>query len=246
MVDRAYTDRDLAELYNPMNPWHPSDDFYLDLVMGAGSVLDVGCGTGVLLHRAREVGHPGRLCGLDPAAAMLDQARSRTDVEWVHGDLSAVGWEREFDLVVMTGHAFQVLVDDDELRAALSAIRSALAEGGRFAFETRNPLARAWERWTTTEPEEITNAAGDLIRIVTVVETPVTGDVVHFTDTFTSSRWDEPRTSRSSLRFLDPDSLRSFLSEADLVVEEQFGDWNRDPLTDTSPEIITIARAGHR
>lgn len=45
----------------------------------------------------------------------------------------------------MTGHAFQVLIEDDEIRASLTAIRSALARNGRFAFETRNPAARAWE-----------------------------------------------------------------------------------------------------
>ncbi|MFI1396091.1 hypothetical protein [Streptomyces sp. NPDC020681] len=36
----------------------------------------------------------------------------------------------------MTGHAFQVLVEDDELRTALAAVRSALTGEGRFAFET--------------------------------------------------------------------------------------------------------------
>lgn len=49
----------------------------------------------------------------------------------------------------VTGHAFQVLVGDDELRASLTAIRQALTDGGRFAFEPRNPLARAWESWCT-------------------------------------------------------------------------------------------------
>jgi hypothetical protein len=43
------------------------------------------------------------------------------------------------------------------------------------------------------------------------------------------------------LRFLDADSLSSFLSGAGMTVKEQFGNWTRDPLTDTSPEIITIA-----
>jgi hypothetical protein len=61
-------------------------------------------------------------------------------------------WDSEFELAIMTSHAFQVLVADDELRASLTAIHRALAGGGRFAFETRNPLARAWENWNPVDP----------------------------------------------------------------------------------------------
>ncbi|MGH9032601.1 MAG: class I SAM-dependent methyltransferase, partial [Acidimicrobiia bacterium] len=145
MVDHHFSDAGLAELYDVLHPWEQRDDlgFYLRLVMAAEAVLDVGCGTGALLHAARKAGHTGRLCGLDPASGMVAQARKRSDVEWVLGDLASVGWDREFDLVVMTGHAFQVLVADDEVRASLAAIRAALTESGRFAFETRNPLVRA-------------------------------------------------------------------------------------------------------
>jgi SAM-dependent methyltransferase len=72
----------------------PDDDFYLDLVMYARAVLDVGCGTGRLLARAAANGHPGRLVGLDPAAAMLVQARRRVPgVEWVLGDLRTRCWK---------------------------------------------------------------------------------------------------------------------------------------------------------
>jgi SAM-dependent methyltransferase len=242
VVDHAYSDTYLAALYDVLNPLGPSDDFYLRLVMSADSVLDVGCGTGALLHEARKAGHTGRLCGLDPAGGMLDRARKRSDIEWCLGDLASAAWEHEFDLVVMTGHAFQVLVSDDELRASLAAIRSTLTEDGRFAFETRNPLLRAWERWKPDNAVEVTDAAGVVVRVWHEVEAPVAGDVVSFTETFASSSWDSPQLSRSTLRFLDAASLSSFLSAAGLTIEEQFGDWTAQPLTDTSSEIITIAR----
>jgi len=140
VVDRLFSEPGLAELYDRWDPWERRGDFgfYLPLAMSAEAVLDVGCGTGELLRRAREAGHAGRLCGLDPADAMLDQARTRSDIEWVLGDLASVAWDQEFDLAVMTGHAFQVFVEDDEIRASLATIRSALTEDGRFAFETRN------------------------------------------------------------------------------------------------------------
>ena len=243
MVDHQFSDAGLAELYDVFHPWDRRDDldFYLPLVMSADAVLDVGCGTGALLHRAREAGHTGRLCGLDPGPGMLEQARKRPEIEWILGDLASVGWDRHFDLVVMTGHAFQVFVDDDEVRASLAAIGSALTEDGRFAFETRNPLVRAWEHWTPDNAVEVVDASGAVVRMEHEVETPVEADIVRFTTAFTSPSWDRPQASRSTLRFLDAESLSSFLSGAGMAVEEQFGDWSRRPLTDTSPEIITIA-----
>lgn len=243
VVDRLFSEPSLAELYDAFCEGRPDFSFYLPLVMSAESVLDVGCGTGELLRSAREAGHTGRLCGLDPAAAMLQVARRRPDIEWVLGDLASVDWDREFDLVVMTGHAFQVFVEDDQLRASLAAIRSALAEHGCFVFETRNPLVRGWETWTPDNAVEIAHD-GAVVRMAHEVETLFDGNVVSFTSTYTSPSWDQPQVSRSTLRFLDADSLSSFLSGAGLAIEEQFGDWDRQPLTDTSPEIITIARRG--
>jgi len=242
MVDPLFSDTDLAALYDA---WWPQAqrkdfDFYLPLVMSAEAVLDAGCGTGALLHAARQSGHKGRLCGLDPAAGMLAQARKRADIEWVLGDLTSIACTREFDLVVMTGHAFQAIVENDELRNSLAAIRLALTDNGRFAFETRNPRARAWERWTPENAVEVTGAQGATVRITTQVDTPFDGRTVSFTHTFTSPAWAQPRLSRSTLRFLDADLLSSFLASAGLVMDEQFGNWDRQPLTETSPEIISI------
>ena len=144
MVDLLFSDAALAELYDAVCPREERDDFdfYLPLAMAADAVLDVGCGTGTFLHEVRQAGHKGRLCGLDPAAGMIEQARRYSNIEWVKGDLASAAFKDEFDLVIMTGHAFQVLVEDQEIRAALAAIRAALKEDGCFAFETRNPAAR--------------------------------------------------------------------------------------------------------
>jgi SAM-dependent methyltransferase len=210
--------------------------------MSAGSVLDVGCGTGALLKEARDSGHAGRLCGLDPAAGMLAQARKRSDIEWISGDLASTGWDGEFDLVVMTGHAFQVLIDDDELHRSLVAIRSALTDNGRFVFETRNRLARAWDGWTAENPVEFADSEGVKVRMTRRVTAAVDDRLVSFTHTFTSPRWHQPQVSASTLRFFDAASLLPFLVDAGFSIEEQFGDWNRTPVTAMSPEIITIAR----
>ena len=244
MVDRQFADASLAALYDVFHPWQARDDlqFSLPRVMSARSVLDVGCGTGMLLHTARASGHTGRLVGLDPGAGMLARARMRDDVEWVLGDLGTARWDREFDLVVMTGHAFQVFIDDDELRAALSAIRAALTDDGRFLFETRNPAVRTWEKWVPENAVEIVTADGTVLRMEHRIDTPVEGDLVGFTTTFTRSGWERPQRSRSTLRFLGREALSAFLAEAGLVVEECLGDWDGSPFTPAAPEIIVSAR----
>jgi SAM-dependent methyltransferase len=229
--------------YDVLNSWGPSDDFYLGLVMSADRVLDVGCGTGRLLHRARDVGHNGRLCGLDPDPAMLDQARVRTDIEWVLADAASAAWDQDFDLAVMASHAFQVFVEDDQLRESLAAIRAALVDGGRFAFETRHPRARAWESWNTSF--EIRNPCGEVARVDYEVQ-EVKDDIVRLTEALSGQWWDRPQTEHGALRFLDPEALTTLLHGAGFVVDEQFGDWQLGPLTETSEEIITIARRAAR
>jgi SAM-dependent methyltransferase len=243
VVDRHFADPELAVWYDAFCPWDERADlaFYLPMVMAAPSALDVGCGTGQLLRRARDDGHAGRLCGLDPAAGMLAVARARADIEWVHGDLASAPPAGRFDLIVMSGHAFQVLVTDDALRIALTAIRGALTDSGRFAFETRNPAARAWELWTAEHVTEVDDGAGIVVRMTNVADEPVDG-TVSFASTYTSAKWPEPKLSRSTLRFLDPPGLAAFLTDAGLTIEQQFGDWDRTALRVDSPEIITVAR----
>jgi ubiquinone/menaquinone biosynthesis C-methylase UbiE len=232
----------LAALYDLFCEGRKDFDFYLKLVMSAHAVLDVGCGTGALLHLARMRGHTGRLCGLDPAVGMLEQARKRADIDWILGDLASRPWKAEFDLVVMTGHAFQVLLTDDDIRAAFRAVHSALSADGRFAFETRNPKIREWECWTSASPVEVIKSDGTIVRMSRAVSEPVQDDLVSFTHTFTSPAWRGGRLSQSTLRFLDLDMLSQLLSDCGLAVDQQFGDWSSRPLTATSPEIITIAR----
>ena len=88
---------------------------------------------------------------------------------------------------------------------------------------------------------ETVDVTGATVRMEHQVEA-VTPTTVSFATTYSSPAWDRPEVSRSTLRFLGAGRLASFLAGAGLVVEEQFGDWDRSPLTPTSPEIITIAR----
>jgi SAM-dependent methyltransferase len=245
VVDLHFSDIDLAGLYDVLYSHGSSRSdfvFYLPLILAAESVLDVGCGTGALLRQARRLGHRGYLCGLDPAIGMIEVARRHPDIEWLLGDLTSAHFARKFDLVVMTGHTFQVFLDDDEIRRTFAAVRELLAPQGSFVFETRNPAARDWQNWPQKYAAGVLDRLGRPVRVTCRIDTPFDGRVLSFSQSYSSPAWNKPRVSSSTLRFLDPSALAAFLAEAGLAVERQFGDWDRTALADTSPEIITVAR----
>lgn len=241
MTTDSYSDAEAAALYNLLNPWGPSDDFYLALAMAAPSVLDVGCGTGTMLHRARAAGHPGRLVGIDPDRAALDLARRRDDIEWHQGTAAAIPWAGEFALAVMMGHAFQCLVTDGDLRASLTAIRRALVDGGRFVFETRNPARREWESWHPGHPLAVVDPAGRPLHITYHVQSVANG-VVALTETTSDADGTPLRVDAAALRFLDRDALNRHLTEAGFAIDAQDGGWRGEPPDLAAPEIVTVAR----
>ena len=242
-----FSDADAAALYDVLNPWdpgrRPGDRFYHELVMAADSVLDVGCGTGAMLAHAhaRDHGHRGRLAGLDPDRAALDRARRRASIEWVEGTAADARWKAEFDLATMTGHAFQCLITDQDLRASLAAIHATLRENGHFAFETRHPQARAWQDWNPSNASGITDTAGRALRVWHEVES-VISDVITVTETTARPDGTVLRIDLASLRFPGPQTLSTFLADAGFEIEAQYGNWHRGPITTTSQEIVTIAR----
>jgi SAM-dependent methyltransferase len=147
MQDTLFEDPDLVQFYDAENGWGDDTRYCLRLAGDARSVLDLGCGTGLL---AAALG-PGReVWGVDPAGAMLAVARARqggSAVTWVEADGRTVRLGRRFDLVVMTGHAFQCLLTDADQRALCETIAAHLAPGGRFIFDSRNPAREEWREW---------------------------------------------------------------------------------------------------
>ena len=139
-----------ASLYDCLNGWSVSDDFYVEqAVRCGGPVLDLGCGTGMLACSLAAKNLD--VTGVDPAEAMLRVARARPGgekVSWIHSDGQSLRLPQQFNFIYMTGHAFQQLLTDDDAVAVLRTAAHHLRAEGRFVFETRNPAAEAWLRWT--------------------------------------------------------------------------------------------------
>lgn len=150
MTHDPYGDAELVTLYDSDNPGGRDHAFYRALAdeLGATTVVDLGCGTGLL---TRSFAAPGRtVVGVDPSATMLDFARRQPragGVRWILGDATALPGSGDVDLVVCTGNAIQH-ISTEELPTALIHIAGALRPGGIVSFESRNPSFREWERRT--------------------------------------------------------------------------------------------------
>jgi len=232
-----YQNTQIAEIYDLLNPRGQDSDFYLSLAgVRPCSVLDLGCGTGVLCCALSQRGH--RVTGVDPAAAMLAVARSKPhaeEVEWIESSAQSCRTERRFDLIVMTGHAFQVLLTDAEALAVFETMRGHLEEGGRVAFETRNPRVDWAGEWAGRvrslpggqglERLEITGQDGEFISFQTSYR------LAHRT-----------LTTSSTLRFPSREQIEALIAPSGLAVREVFGDWDASPFEAArSREMIFIA-----
>jgi SAM-dependent methyltransferase len=242
-VDDAFARHDMAVLYDSFNRHGPDNDFYLSLEAEPRRILDLGCGTGSLALELAERGH--HVTGLDPAPGMLAVARAKDRghrVEWVAADARNFSLERHFDLIIMTGHVFQVFLDDRETLAVLENAHRHLAEGGRLVFESRNPAAREWENWTETKTRERCAIPGAGPVEVDYHVTSAWDDFVRFDTVFTLLETGERRVSESTLRFPSRDAIALLLAAASFSSVDWIGDWAGSPFRSESPEIIALAR----
>ena len=242
MLSACYADPRLAAVYDAVNPAGADTAFYLDLAGAAPArVLDVGCGTGLLACALAERGH--RVTGADPAPAMLEVARRRPGgglVRWIEADAAALPAGRRFDLIVMTGHVFQIFTADSDVRAALGAVRRCLAPGGRVAFETRNPAVREWAEWNPRDTWQRIDAAGAAAEVWYDISS-VDGELVTYETCFRFPGEDTV-TIPDTIRFMGQDQVGALLAEAGLTEVTWYGDWDRSPVSPASPELIAVAR----
>jgi len=239
MQDEHYEHPRLAAVYDRFSGWSVDRDFYLSLAGDPPQqILDLGCGTGLLCDAYAARGH--HVTGVDPTAAMLAVARQKPHggaIAWVQASAQAFRAEQRFDLIIMTGHAFQVLLEDADVMAALTTMRHHLKPTGRAVFESRNPAidwAAAWNGDWELVHEGIT------IRETTEVLARV-GERISFEQRYQFP--DETLVSRSSLRFMPRQAIEAHLAAAGLRVEALYGDWDTAPFNPAaSKELIFVVR----
>lgn len=243
-----FHDPRLASLYDAWGVGRDDTAFYLALAeeLQAVSILDVGCGTGQITCALAERGHA--VTGVDPAAPMLDVARSRPGgglVRWIEGDASAFEGE-PVDLAIMTAHVAQVIHENATWQTTLAGIARAVRPGGYLAFESRNPDVEGWRAWSSEAPHRrLEGALGpaevwfDALEIERDAEA---GDLARCEMHYRFEATGERLVSRNALRFRPRAVLERDLRAVGFEVERVYGDWDRSALEASSPEMIFVTQ----
>ena len=239
MRDAHYEDSRMVELYDLGNAWSIDRDFYLSLARQPRQrILDLGCGTGLLCDAYAALNHD--VTGVDPSPAMLASARRKPHgdaVEWVQSFAQTYRSDKRFDLIVMTGHAFQVLLEDADVQATLATMRTHLKSGGVIAFESRNRAIDWTARWNYDKVlDSPRGPVREARRFISMENDRLTFELRY--------RFrDETLISKSELRFLSRRDIENAIIASGLCVANIFGTWNGEAFQeDSSEEMIFIAR----
>lgn len=255
-----YDDNPLvAELYDHTPLYAAREDIglYVDCARQANSpVLELGCGTGRILIPTAAAGC--EVVGLDTSANMLAVCRTKLKrqptavqkrVRLVEGSMTDFMLEESFALVTAPFRVFQHLLRAEEQLECLRAVHRHLAPGGRFVFDVFHPNPRYLHDPEYLEEREefgeVTLPDGRSFRRTWRIAAYRRAEQINEIEFIyylthadaTKERIVEPFPLRYFFRF----ELEHLLARAGFRVAALYGDLDRSPLRDDSPEMIFVA-----
>ena len=228
----------------------PRIAFYCELAKSIGGpVLEIACGSGLVTIPIAAQGLD--VTGVDLAHSMLEHARKKAEdqglnIRWVEADARSFDLGTLYKFIYLTGNAFQAFLRREDQEGLLAAVKRHLAPQGIFAFETRNPSGHD----LTNQPEEEYDQSYISVEGHTVsVSFTQRYDSIAQTMYWTSyRRWnvgerDHSRETHIACRFTHPQELEALLYYNGFQIIQQYGNWEKEPLSASSPGIISICKA---
>jgi SAM-dependent methyltransferase len=213
---------EIARLYDPWSVSVTEDvGFYVELAKEAGSVVELGVGTGRIAVPTAAAGVP--VIGVDSSRGMLEVCAEAVAAAGVAnlvdlrlGDLADPPVPERVPLVTCPFRAYLHLHTDDERLGALAAARRLLEPGGRLAFDVFAPgaddVADTHGRWLEREPGIFERAVWDTERRRLTL----------------SVRGSDDATTME-LAWLSPEEWRALIAEAGFEVVAHYGWFDRRP-----------------
>ena len=157
-MNDSHFDR-IATVYDESLPAHVVEHYlrkrtaFLTALCSAGSVLDVGCGTGALAERLAARGY--RVVGVDPSRGMLEIMRQRAPaVEAVQGSGAKLPFEADRFELVFTVATLHHIADADAVRRTLAEMVRVCQPGGGIVVWDHNPRNPYWSSIMARVPQD--------------------------------------------------------------------------------------------
>ena len=238
-----FSDRRLVALYDTLNTLGVDSEFFCSEIakLEASSIIDLGCGTGLLTNELARRGH--KMIGIEPSEAMLAIARTKPDaahIKWIKGSFEQME-ELQADMVLMTSHVAQFFLNDTEWQAMLKAAYRALKPGGHVVFDIRRLTKPPFIGWPTEDSRRTfeNTTVGSIewwFKLLEIKDTHVRYELHYL---FVHSG--EEIVSTNELIFRSQEEIIQALSDAGFKVEIVYGDWDGSPTDAESPEMIFLA-----
>jgi SAM-dependent methyltransferase len=210
----------------------------------------------VLLPLARG-GH--EIVGLDLSIQMLDRCRAALDgepdevrrrVKLVQADMTSFELGRRFALVASPFRGFQHLTTIERQLACLGRCHAHLRPDGRLVLDLFNPDPSLLYEHEGSDGEDTAETlpwtAGRTIRWwgrVTGYHRARQYNQCEMTYEITESDGSSRQiTERFPMRYLFRHELEHLLARSGFAIVELYGDYDRSPYGDDSPELIVVAR----
>lgn len=228
--------------------------FYVEeYLRTAGPVVELGIGNGRIAIEAARQGKP--IIGVDYSAEMLKLCREQAEAAGVAHLLTLIQADfRDFvlpepaQLIAIPFHTIGHLVTLDDKRAGLRHIYSQLAPGGRLVFDhfVFDPEAARRYQGVGLVGEYTDAATGHGLLLWEIVRYDFETQTMRII-TWTDELDDDGvvlcrKYRRLSFSWLEPQQTRALLEETGFQVEALYGDFDRRPFGDDSPEQIWVAR----
>ena len=218
--------------------------FILGHLHAAGStVIDLACGTGRISLPVAEAGY--EVTGVDLHEGMLERAREKAakqglPIRFLRQDCRELDLPVSASLIVMAGNSFQHFLKNEDQDRMLESVRRHLEPGGRFIFDTRNPVLA--ELAVPDRYEETSETDERRIREVhTETYDPITQTLHCMTEKFTEDGTPLGQDA-ISLRYTYPLELERLLQQHGFRLENRYGDWSGRPFQAQSGQMVCICR----
>ena len=240
--------------------------FYRDAVHEFGDpVLELGCGTGRITLALAEAGH--RVTGLDISERMLERCNqkraglpkeARERVHLVQGDMTRFDLREKFRLVIIPFRPMQHLLEIEQQISCLESVRNHLqaagrqfgGRGGRLILDVFQTDAERMHDSSYQEEglvAEYSMPDGRRVRImerVTAFHRAEQRNDVEMIFYVTDAHGKEERLVFAwTLRYFFRYEVEHLLARCGFKVNAVYGDFDRSPLGDASPEMIFVAEA---